>query len=564
MKNKTIKFLVALALTLGIYLICNKVQANTINSISMDIYVDKSGNAQVTETWNVNATSGTEVYHPYYKLGQSEISNLTVSDKNQVYETKSYWNTSKSFMEKSYTCGLNSISDGVEICWGISSYGSNTYIVKYNISNFVSELSDAQMIYWTLIPYDFSNSIGYVNIKIYTDSYISDTTDVWGYGNYGGLCYVSNGAIYMNSDGALKTSEYMTILVKFPLKTFETASYLDHDFEYYYNMSKQGSKKYKNIIPLLMIVFYFGIFLVLPIVLIIVGKNKGTNLIKFGEAGRRIPKDAPYYRDIPCNGDILKAYFIATQYGLIKNKTDILGAITLKWLKEGKIQIQNREKNGIFKKEETVIILGEMSDKTFENTIEKDLFNMMHIASKDGILENKEFEKWCSKSYDTILGWFDDILREQRRKLVQNSLITEVERGKILKNKEYIATQELKQEAINIAGLKKYLLEYTLIKDRQAIEVELFESYLIFAQMLGIAKQVAKEFKELYPNLIEQTHFNSYDNITYIHTYTTRGVYSANSARAAAESDSSGGGGFSSGGGGGGSFGGGGGGGGFR
>ena len=54
---------------------------------------------------------------------------------------------------------------------------------------------------------------------------------------------------------------------------------------------------------------------------------------------------------------------------------------------------------------------------------------------------------------------------------------------------------ELKQEAIELAGLKRYLNEYTLIKERQAIEVQLFEEYLIYAQIMGIAKKVAKEFK---------------------------------------------------------------------
>ena len=63
---------------------------------------------------------------------------------------------------------------------------------------------------------------------------------------------------------------------------------------------------------------------------------------------------------------------------------------------------------------------------------------------------------------------------------------------KIYKTKQYTATRDLKEEAIQLAGLKKYLQEYTLIKEREAIEVHLFEEYLIYAQMMGIAKEVAK------------------------------------------------------------------------
>ena len=255
-----------------------------------------------------------------------------------------------------------------------------------------------------------------------------------------------------------------------------------------------------------------------------------------------------YWRDIPCEGNLFKAYYIAYNYGLIKKKTDILGAIILKWLKEGVIRTENREGGKVFKREDTVIILGDNSNLQFDDPRETELFHMMYIASKDGILENKEFERWCRDSYERILNWFDDILEKQRVNLVNENLIIAEEKKGIF-GINYTATLELKEEALKIAGLKRYLLDYTLIREREAIEVELFESYLIFAQILGIADQVAKQFKKLYPDIIEQSNYQSYDNIYYINYCASRGVSSANSARAAAESYSSGGGGFSSGGG---------------
>ena len=209
--------------------------ASSIDKISMDIYVDSSGDAHVTEVWDCYPTQGTEVYHPYYNLGNSVIKDLTVSEDNNTYTSLSSWNTSGSLSSKANKCGINKISNGVELCWGIGSYGSHTYTVEYVITNFVAELSDSQMIYWTLIPYDFSNPIGSVYIKIYTDSPIADDIDVWGYGNYGGTAYVYDGYIEMQSDGKLDTDEYMTILAKFPKGTFNTSNVLNKDFNYYYN-----------------------------------------------------------------------------------------------------------------------------------------------------------------------------------------------------------------------------------------------------------------------------------------------------------------------------------------
>lgn len=544
------------------------VNANTIKKISMDIAIDDNGTATVTEVWDCRTDEGTEVYHPYYNLGNSQITMLSVTDGSTQYTKLDSWNTSGTLSSKANKFGINKISNGVELCWGISSYGTHTYTVKYQITNFVSELTDSQMIYWTLIPYEFSTQIGSVYIKIHTNFSIPDTTDVWGYGNYGGTAYVYNGYIEMQSDGTLATNEYMTILVKFPLGTFKTNNKLSNDFEYYYEMAEEGSTKYTEkssgasflaiLIPILSILFNFGIFSA-----IIIGLSNIANKDKlnFGESGKKIEKDVPYFRDIPCNKDIFRAYYIGYQYGIISKKTDVLGSIILKWLKDSIIRVEKREVGTIRKKEDTVVILNETNPELIVDDKEKSLFKMLYEASEDGILENKEFEKWCKRSYSKILSWFDEIIKREKEKLVTEGLITveEITNMKIFKSKQYTATKELKEEAIQLAGLKRYLQEYTLIKEREAIEVHLFEEYLIYAQMMGIAKEVAKEFKELYPELIEQSSYGTYDNIIFIHMCSTHGISQANAAKARAESYSSGGGGFSSGGGGGGSFGGGGG-----
>ena len=117
-----------------------------------------------------------------------------------------------------------------------------------------------------------------------------------------------------------------------------------------------------------------------------------------------------------------------------------------------------------------------------------------------------------------------------------------------------------------MAGLKKFLKEFSAIDTREPIEVNLWNEYLMYAQIFGLAKEVADQFKKLYPEVIQdmERYGYNYNDVYFIHHITTTGIQSASAARQRAESYSSGGGGFSSGGGGGGSFGGGGGGGGFR
>lgn len=572
--KKIFKF-ISIAILLFIFPLV--VKANSISKIDMDIYVDESGTAHVTETWSANLNQGTEGYKPYYNLGNAKISNFKVSENGKSYTYNDYWNTNDSFDEKAYKNGINYISDGLELCWGISSYGYHNYVLTYDIEGFVASLDDADMIYWTLIPYELSSKPNDVHIKIHTNNYLSDSVPVWGYGNYGGTAYVYDGYIEMNSEGTLESNEYMTILVKFDKGTFNTSNILNEDFDYYHDMAEEGATKYKekktSKFEVFLIIF-FNIFLqvfVWGIIIFAIIKaakqaaNKvGTKSFNFGPQGKVLPKNIPNYRDIPFNKDIFRTFWIAEGYKLNRKKTDFLGAILLKWLREQKITIKKVEAGIIKKKEETAIDL--TKEVTFNEILEQDLYNMMKEASKDGILESKEFEKWCNNNYSKILSWFDKVIDKETDKLIiEGKIIVTEKKSLMMYKKEYTVDPSMKEEAIKLKGLKNFLEEFSRMDDKEAIEVNMWEYYLIYAQILGIADKVAKQFKKLYPEIIDNPELGyTYNDIMFIHTISYSGIRSATTSQQRAQGYSSGGGGFSSGGGGGGSFGGGGGGGGFR
>lgn len=553
------------------------VKANSISKIDMDIYVDNNGTAHVTETWSANLNQGTEGYKPYYNIGNANITNFKVSENGKLYTYNDYWNTNDSFNEKAYKNGINYISDGLELCWGISSYGYHDYVLTYDIEGFVTTTSDADMIYWTLIPYELSSKPDDVHIKIHTDNYLSDSVPVWGYGNYGGTAYVYDGYIEMNSEGTLESNEYMTILVKFDKGTFNTSNILSEDFDHYYDMAEEGTTKYKEstsskifdfIMSILMFLFQIAFWIIIVVFVSKSVKNAanrvGTKTLDFGPKGKVLPKDIPNYRDIPFNKDIFRTFWIAEGYKLNRKKTDFLGAILLKWLREQKITIKKVEAGIIKKKEETAIDL--TKEAGFDDQLEQELYSMMKEASYDGVLESKEFERWCDDNYSKILSWFDKVIDKETDKLIiEGKIIVTEKKSLMIYKKEYTVDPSMKEEAIKLKGLKNFLEEFSRIDDKEAIEVNMWEYYLIYAQILGIADKVAKQFKKLYPEIIENNEYGySYNDIMFIHTISYSGMRSATTSQQRAQSYSSGGGGFSSGGGGGGSFGGGGGGGGFR
>jgi len=544
-------------------LFSSAVYANDITKITMDIFVDNFGNAHVTEKWAADLNSGTEGYKPYYNLGKSEIKDYKVSLNNMYFETLDYWDMDASFSDKRYKAGINPVNNGYELCFGISNYGNNIYKMEYTITNFVSQIEDADMIYWQLIPYDLSDKPDYVYIKIYSDFLYETTLDVWGYGNYGGYAYVHEGGyIELIKEDGLDTDEYMTVLVKFPKGTFNTSSILNDNFDYYLDMAENGATTYEDrttFFDVILGIFSFIISIlptIMVFIIIILNANKslyGTKKLKFGKGTKNV-KDAPYFRDIPCNKDIFKAYWIACQYGLVKKNTDFLGAILLKWLKNKNIE-NITVTSKFLKKEERAI---KLLNSTGLNGYELEIYNMMDMAAEDGVLESNEFTKWCNKNYSKILKWFNNVIDYVTMEYVGMGLIVE-EKKKF--SKVYQVDDSMKEIAMQMSGLKNFLNDFSNIKNRESIEVSLWEEYLMYAQIFGIAEKVAKEFKKLYPDIITD---DQYDDVIFIHTISYKGVSAATSARDRAQSYSSGGGGFSSGGGGGGSFGGGGGGGGFR
>ena len=124
------------------------VYASSIDSIDMDIVLDEYGTATITETWEATVTQGTEGWHPYYNLGKTKLSVISASMDGESYEVVSNWNENSSLSSKAYKAGIYNV-DGNEydIVFGITKYGSHTYQIVYQMTNFVSNLEDYDMIY---------------------------------------------------------------------------------------------------------------------------------------------------------------------------------------------------------------------------------------------------------------------------------------------------------------------------------------------------------------------------------------------------------------------------------
>lgn len=107
-----------------------------------------------------------------------------------------------------------------------------------------------------------------------------------------------------------------------------------------------------------------------------------------------------------------------------------------------------------------------------------------------------------------------------------------------------IPTDKYTQDQKEVLGLWKYLKDYSLIKDRYPIELNIWDEYLVFASLFGIADKVSKEFKE---ELIEAGYTDEQIYLTYpvlcMSSYSSSFTTSINSSTGYSGSGSGGGGG---------------------
>ena len=551
------------------------VNANSVSNINMNIYIDNNGNATITEIWDAILDYGTEGYHPYYNLGEAYISDVNVSMDGHKFETVDSWNINNSFSEKAYKAGLYEAGSGeYDICFGISEYGTHQYSISYKINNFIVRLNDADMLYWNLFPKDFNTSPNKIDIIIYGDSSYSDSLDVWGYGKYGAPVYVSDGKIHMSAEG-ITGNEYLTLLVKYPSGTFNTNYIIDKKFNYYLKMANKNASKFKDFFTTLksklnrkrcIALFEISICVIIFIMMFVKALKdyllereiKHGKKYYFGKKGNKIRDEINFFRDIPCNGDLFRAYWVAKNYNIIKKDEDFFGAILMKWLKDGNIKIEMINDNKV---------KGIEFVSQPEGNLEEELYKLLFKSSGFRSLDYNKFEQCCDTYALVLLGYFSKIEVSEKNKLLEEGKIRLIQ---VKKSICYEVDESMMEEAKQLLGLKKFLKEFSIIKERKPIEISLWQEYLVYAQMFGIAEEVAKQFKKFYPEInVYQNNFDPID-ISFINMFSKEGIASARRSVTSGEiservssfegdRDS-----HSSGGGGSGSFGGGAGGGGFR
>lgn len=542
--------------------------ADSIESIDVHAKILDDGSINVTQTWHATPTQGTEFYIPMQHLNHMELTNFTVSDENGPYTLVEPWNVDASFEEKSNKYGINKTDDGIELCFGKSELKAKTYTLNYTFKNAVIGYIDADAFNIRFINDQMDPSPENVSVTIEKEGLplSQDNAKIWAFGYLGDINFEDGNVVAKNNE-SFNSSNHVTIMLALNKGLINPSYTLNESFDNLKSTAFEGSDyensyndldgtpssaiERENNFPFGYILGFIAFIFFLIFGIAINANDPIANNID--NVDRKNPK---YYRDIPFNGYLPAIYYIRQNQS--DNLDGIISSQLLKWIGEGCIAIETHDNEGMIKKffkpkETTLRILG---TPKLDNKFEKTLFEyIINAKGDDDILTDKEFKRYLSNETDFPEEFSDTIIKIGRKFLIDNGYLANDEK----KKERYMLTQLGLDETSNMYAFGRFLDDFTLISEREPIEVALWDNILIMATMLNKGEEVIKSFEKFYPNYRfgnDSNPVNMYYNYYYMRSFSNHSynsvIQSAASSGLGGSSSFGGGGGFSGGGSGGG------------
>ena len=459
-----------------------------INSISIDCNVLKSGDAEITEKWDMDVNEGTEVYKSLYNMHEKSVTLESVTDEDgKNYTNIGAWNTSSSRSGKMYKCGINEADEGQEICMGIDSYGHKTYTMKYRVSRFINQYKDTQGIDYTFFS-DMSIPVSEATIKVRNKNFTKNTK-VWSFG-YNGDVYPHNGYIEMSSS---ESPERMQLLAKTggsftntdSTDSSMTFSEIKKDAFKGSSYKKENGKLFAGIFKLVWCILFFGPLLLKFLEPLLKRWEREKHGI-MSEKRSVSYSDVHPFRNIP-DASPDEYEFAAVYSDMPSNTKSTISGYLMSWYNQGVIEFTSNRSgrvNGI-----TFLKKPENMGKG-----EADIYMMFQEAG--GNITTDEFRQYCRKYSRKVSSAIKDAERDARysvkAKFMDKAFV-----------KIPVYSDNYFEKAQQIYGLYKFLNDEGNMKDKQYIEVSLWKKYLVAASFFGIAKKVEKQMRQLVPDVSE-------------------------------------------------------------
>ena len=486
----------AAALGVSLLLTVPALAANHVSELVVDVTLESDGSAYVVQTWTGRFEEGTECYFPVTNLGDRTLSDLTVSDSGGAYETLAEWDVDADFAEKAGTCGLHPVDDGYEVCWGITDYGENRYAVEYRLGGLVGGYNDSDGFLFQFVPSGMNTGPTDAAVFIQTrdgSPLTAETAAVWGFGFDGEVYFSEEGGIVAYTQTPLNGGEEsMILMLELPKGRLSPTRTVDGDFADVKDRAFEGSDYTPDGAD-------EGGGGVLLFLLCAVPLAVGLLIFFGGKEGRRIKKlykSAEYFREAPLAGNLEAAFTMAAEFQQTDDDGNLIAAVLMKLLSAGCLEPLTERDAGFMGREKETVSLRLVKAPDFRGVAARNLYALLvQAAGDDGILQERELEQYCKRSYQAMLRVVDTAKADGKDTLHGIGCYKSAMNVSGLHN----LTDRGRTQLLNLMGFKKYLLDFSLIAERGVSEAVIWQDYLTFAVLLGIGDKVMQQLETLYP-----------------------------------------------------------------
>ncbi|OCA95418.1 DUF2207 family protein [Actinobaculum suis] len=505
--------------------------ASEIYTIDIDAEIQADGSAIITDTRTFEATEGTEHYISIGSLRDSDVHSLSVVLDGQPLTDIGDWDVNASRREKAGKSGVVDTGDGYELSFGFGEYGRHTAVMTYTVTNFVYTLSDgAQTVFWQFLPRNMTDT-KFVSISLRNTVGVTHThenTRIWGFG-YEGESVITTNSLRLATSKPITSNNHMTMLAIFPEPLFTSNGNRPEDTESLIKRAKEGSDwedsnplnvdsndLFSKAITVIGAVVIFGIlgyvgraFLVAfgtcygrsgqgRQSVLTVGQEPPEPKASIGEKSlttarsqTSIPCAAMRYQTSPPH--YYSSGFTKAHFAKCNTKQD--GCSNAKKQPSPSCTCPNCIPTS---KPHTGTSSSEPRATTASYNAKKSKNSLVRTPPKSPngkprhsiIPANARSNSDCARSS-----------RKKERVFFINYIKKEfplTQAGKEL-------TQAGKDMRNKIDGFKNYLRDFSLLNERTASNVLLWDAYMIWAGYLGIAEEVAKQFNITDPAYAQQT-----------------------------------------------------------
>lgn len=451
-----------------------------VDSLRINVELRDDGAALVTETWRINVSDDiSEWYLVADNMGRMTIEDLRVCDETgNEYVNEGEWNVNRSRARKAGRCGLVTKSDGYEICWGVGSSGWHTYTVRYLLTGLVKGHEDLDGFNHMFVARDLGSSPQSIVLTIRKPGleFTTENTKVWAFGFHGEI-HVEDGVVVARTTEPFTRRSALIAMVGFEKGLFHPALAESRTFDEVRQTAMEGSD-YRE--PDKDGDFWIGLLVGLGVVLSVFVSVKV--IVKTVKRKRELlgggMRNVAWFRDAPLGGDLKKSsnILLAFSGNTMLERQNLIAAYITRLFYRGAFEIvpQPGKSKPLMKIRDLEV--DDSTDSRSDAGLESRLYSFIkEAAGEDGILQKNELQRWANRHGEALYDWGLDAW-----------------------NGVTIWTMK-PEDARQVFGLRRYLKDFTMIKDRGVVEVKLWNNYLIFASLYGIADQLMKDFRKVCP-----------------------------------------------------------------